>query len=309
MPELIIAGAGPAGLTAAIYAVRRRVDVLLVSPDLGGKTRFRPSLPGLEEHRVIRGADLVSRFIKELEYLQFAHRLESVERIGQASSRESQESRFQVRLADGEELAARAVILATGCEAARLNVAGEKELFLKGVYSSAISYAHLFTDKAVLVVGDSPRALRAAAELALGASAVYLAGSFAKGSADPQAGKLKERLSSDSRLTLLEGWRLREIRGAGFVQEALLEGPEGESRTLRIDGLFNELEPRPNSEPVSGLVELNERGFVRVDSRNRTSRPGLFAAGDVTDVHREQILVAIGEGAKAALSAMEFLTL
>jgi thioredoxin reductase len=315
MPELIIVGGGPAGLTAAVYAVRRRLDVLLVAPELGGKTRFPPSFPGAEEHRVIRGGELVGRFLRELEYLQFAHRLAAVERItaagpgaageGAAGSPAAPGSAggFRVRLtgpagggagatpaavpaaAPGDapgpvELEARAVILATGCETRRLGVPGEKELFQRGLYGSATSYAHLFLDKEVLVLGGGPRAHRAAAELAASGARVH---------------------------RLEQGERLTALRGEPGAPEAVLAGPAGRTRTLRVDGVFNEEEPRPNSALVTGLAELDAEGYVRVDARCRTSCPGLFAAGDVTAVHREQILVAVGEGAKACLSALEFL--
>ena len=286
MPELIIVGGGPAGLTAAVYAVRRRLDVLLLSPELGGKTRYPPSLPWGEEHRVIRGGELVGRFLRELEYLQFAHRLAAVETIAAAAGEAAAGAPgaapggFRVRLAGATEITARAVILATGCEARRLGVPGEKELFQRGLYGSATSYAHLFLDKEVLVLGGGPRAHRAAAELAASGARVH---------------------------RLEQGERLTALRGEPGAPEAVLAGPAGRTRTLRVDGVFNEEEPRPNSALVTGLAELDADGYVRVDARCRTSCPGLFAAGDVTAVHREQILVAVGEGAKACLSALEFL--
>lgn len=279
MPELIVVGGGPAGLTAAFYAVRGRREVLLVSPDRGGKTRFQSALPGFEEHRVIRGGELVSRFARELEYLGYPLRSGSVEKVS------ADGDRFRVLLAGpagtaGEELTARAVILATGCRSRRLGVPGEAELFQKGLYGSAASYAHLFLDKSVLVAGDGPRARGAASELAAAGAKVRL---------------------------LQWGERLTALRGAAGAVEAVLTSPAGGESVLRVDGVFNELEPLPESGPVAGLAELDGSGYVRVDARCRSSRPGLFAAGDVTDVHREQVLVAVGEGAKAFLSAAEYL--
>jgi thioredoxin reductase len=185
-----------------------------------------------------------------------------------------------VRLAGAAgELSARAVILATGCRPPRLGVPGEAELFQKGLYGSAGSYAHLFLDRSVLVVGQGPRARAAAAELGA-------------------AGARVRRVGPEERLAALRG-------GPGAV-EAVLAGPEGE-RVLPVEAVFNALEPSPNSGPASGIAELDGAGYVRVDTACRTSRPGLFAAGDVTDVHREQVLVAVGEGAKALLSAAEYL--
>jgi len=293
MPELLIIGGGPAGLTAAVYAVRRRLDVLLISPELGGMTLFRPSLPGFEEHRLIRGGELVSRFVKELEYLQFAHSLAAVDRL------EATGQGFRAHLAGGQTLEARAVILATGCTAAPLEVPGERELFLKGVFGSATSYAPLFLDRTVLVAGDGPRAARSASELAASGAKVFLVGA---------SGLPASWAAAAGGVTLLEGTRLQAIRGSKSVEEVVLEERDGTRRTLRVDAVFAEREPRPNSGLLAaGLAELDGSGFVRVDSRCRTRRPGLFAAGDVTDVHREQILVAVGEGAKACLSAMDYL--
>ncbi|OHD21425.1 MAG: hypothetical protein A2064_09205 [Spirochaetes bacterium GWB1_66_5] len=273
MSKLIVVGGGPAGLTAAFYAVRRRLEVLLVSPELGGQTRHQSTLPGFEEHRVIRGGDLVARFARELEYLGYPVRTGAVAQVRAAVDG------FRVRLAAGQELDARAVILATGSRASRLGVPGEAELFQKGLYGSAASYAHLFLDKSVLVAGLGARARAAAAELSA-------------------AGAQARLLEEGERLVSLSG-------GPGAVQ-AVVEGPTGR-KLLDVDGVFNALEPSPNSGPVSGLAELDGAGWVRVDSRCRTSCPGLFAAGDVTDVHREQVLVAMGEGAKAFLSAVEYL--
>ncbi len=280
MLDLIVAGGGPAGLTAAFYAVRRRLQVLLVSPELGGQTRYQSALPGFEEHRVIRGGDLVARFARELEYLGYPLRAGSVEKVS------AEAEGFRVRLAvgagspaGGEELSARAVILATGCRQQLLRVPGEADLFQRGLYGSASSHAQLFLDKSVLVAGQGPRARAAAAELAA-------------------AGARVRRLEPEERLAALSG-------GPGAVR-AVLEAPSGRTE-LTVDGVFNALEPSPNSGPVAGLVELDPSGYVRVDAACRSSRPGLFAAGDVTDVHREQVLVAVGEGAKAFLSAAEFL--
>jgi alkyl hydroperoxide reductase subunit F len=288
MPELIVVGGGPAGLTAAFYAVRRRLEVLLVSPELGGKTRFQADLPGFEEHRVIRGGELPARFARELEYLGYPLRIGTVQQVsaGGAVSPAIAGDGFRVRLAaagavagPGEELAARAVILATGCRSARLGVPGEAELFQKGLYGSAASYAHLFLDKSVLVVGSGPRARAAAAELAAAGARVRV---------------------------LREGERLSALRGGPGAVEAVIEAPAGE-RVLAVDGVFNALEPTPESGPVAELAEVDGAGYVRVDAACRTSRLGLFAAGDVTDVHREQVLVAVGEGVKAFLSAVEYL--
>src|SRR5512138_1698794 len=167
MYDLIIVGGGPAGLTAAIYAIRKRLNVLVLSKDLGGKTNYRLSLPWIEDYQIIRGLDVVNKFRNELEYLDFARHMQAVERV------EKIEDHFVITTKDSATLEARAVIIATGTRQVRMEVPGEKEYTMKGLCYSALSYAPLFIDKSVIVVGDEELALRSTAELATVANHVF----------------------------------------------------------------------------------------------------------------------------------------
>ncbi|MBE2201793.1 MAG: NAD(P)/FAD-dependent oxidoreductase [Anaerolinea sp.] len=296
MHDLIIVGGGPAGLTAAVYAIRKRLDVILVSQDLGGKINYTMSLPDMEPYQVIRGADIVEKFWQELDYLDFARRLESVTAVTQSNNT------FTVHLADQTTLAARAIIYAAGVRVQRLDVPGERRFLGRGVSYSAISHAHLFIGKNVIIVGDGPRAHRAVAELLQTANQVHLV------TPAGEAGKtLRELAANREKLTLWPGYRLLEIAGDDFVAQVTMQAPGGDVETLYIDGLFIELNLIPNTQPLASLVELNEQGRIIVNKLNHTSCPGLFAAGDITDICVEQVLVAVGEGAKAALSAYDYL--
>jgi alkyl hydroperoxide reductase subunit F len=168
MYDLIIVGGGPAGLTAAVYAIRKRLNVLLVSKDLGGKTNYRLALPWIEDYQVIRGLELVNKFRSELDYLDFARHLESVEDIEQKGDH------FAITTKGGAALEAKAVILATGARQLRLEVPGENDYIMKGLCYSALSYAPLFIDKTVIVIGSEELALRSAGELATVAKQVTL---------------------------------------------------------------------------------------------------------------------------------------
>jgi alkyl hydroperoxide reductase subunit F len=298
MYDLIIVGGGPAGLTAAIYAVRKRLNVLLISSDLGGKTNYHMSLPWIEMHQVIRGVELVERFRRELEYLDFTCRLTTVKYIAK------KEGIFTVTLADKTLLTAKSVILATGSRVKRLNVPGEREYAGRGLTYSAISYAPLFVGKQATVIGDGRLALRATAELAQVAATVHLVAP-SHGILDaPFAHKI---LSNGLKVVVMEGYKVKQIEGNGYVERVLLESPEGQETRLDTEGVFVELGLLPNSGPVAGLAHLDDQGRVIVDNYNRTNCVGLFAAGDVTNAFAEQVLIAIGEGAKAALSAYEYL--
>lgn len=299
MYDLIILGGGPAGLTAAIYAVRKRLDVLLLSKDLGGKTNFRLQLPDVEHHLVINGEEVVNRFVNEVEYLDFMRVMDRVERVEAIPG-----GGFLVRSRSGKDYEARAVIVATGARARSLDVPGEREFLMRGLCYSAISYAPLFVDKITAVVGDSMLALRAAAELAQIARRVTLVAP-AHGHLDSALGA---RLQSLPNVVILEGYRAVRVEGDGYARSIVVKAAEG-GETLEVvaDGMFVELGLIPNSGMVAGLVDRDAEGRIKIDIRNATSTPGVFAAGDVTNTYAEQVLIAVGEGAKAALSAYEYL--
>jgi alkyl hydroperoxide reductase subunit F len=297
MYDLIIVGGGPAGLTAAIYAIRRHLNVFLVSQDLGGKTNYRMRLPDVKEYQVISGLEVVEKFWQELDYLEFARHLEVVSAVDKKGEL------FVVHTEDGQELQARSVIIATGSRVRRLDVPGEKEFFGRGLTYSAVSYAPLFLDRRAVVIGDGELALRALTELAQLAETVHLVTL----TPDVLDTPLVKRLATNLKIVLWQGYEVKEIRGDEYARQVVVETPEGVSATLDTDGVFVELDLIPNSEPVQGLAELDEKGRIKIDRLNRTNCPGLFAAGDVTDAFAEQVVIAVGEGAKAALSAYDYL--
>jgi len=297
MYDLVIIGGGPAGLTAAIYAIRKRLNVFLVSHDLGGKTNYRLELPDMDTQQVIRGVDVVEKFWRELDYLEFARRLEKVIKV------EKEGDAFTVATDNWETLQAKAVILATGSRVKALGIPGEDEFVGRGVTYSALSYAPLFLGRTAAVVGDGDRALRAVTELATVAKTVHLVAHTAR----PLQTPLVRRLATKMQVVVWEGYFAKEIRGDEYARQLLIETSEGAQSELELDGVFVETGLLPNAEAVEQLVDLDDKGRVIVDRINRTSCPGLFAAGDVTDAYAEQVLIAVGEGAKAALSAYDYL--
>jgi thioredoxin reductase len=297
MYDLIVIGGGPAGLTATIYAIRKRLNVLLVSKDLGGKTNYRLALPWIEDYQVIRGLEVVNKFKSELEYLKFARLLQSVERV------ERRPDGFAVLTREGNELLSRAIVIATGTRQKFLSVPGERDYMMRGLCYSALSYAPLFIDRKTIVVGDSDLALRSTAELATVARHVHLVG-VSKETLDMPLGK---KLRGADNVTILEDYQVVEVRGNSYAERLLVKAPDGHQAEIEADGTFIEMGLVPSSQMVQDLVELDEGGHIKVDGLARTSLPGVFAAGDVTDIFAEQVLVAVGEGAKAALSAYDYL--
>ncbi len=297
MYDLIVIGGGPAGLTATIYAIRKRLKVLLVSKDLGGKTNFNLELPDLDTHWVIRGVEIVDKFRNELEYLDFARHMDAVERV------EREDDLFVVHTREGAELRARSLILATGARQKWLDVPGERQFLSKGLCYSALSYAPLFIDKRTAVIGNGDLALRSAAELSLVAEEVHVIGPAGAILDTP----LGQKVRASSNVTILENYRVTEVLGNGFCNALRVQSPAGEVSEITTDGAFVEQALTDNTEMVADLVELDENRCVIVDCYCHTNVPGLFAAGDVTSIYGEQVLVAVGEGVKAALSAFDYL--
>jgi NADH-dependent peroxiredoxin subunit F len=297
MYDLIIIGGGPAGLTAAIYAIRKRLNSLLISPDLGGKAGARMIIEGVDTYQVINGADLVQRFRNEIEYLDFARELEKVVKL------ERKGRDFVVTTSSALRIEAKAIILATGTDAVRLSVPGADRFVMRGIAYSTVSYAPLYLDKQVALVGAGAMALRGAAELAQVASKLYMVAP-AHGELDTPLGR---RLQKAENVTLLENWEPLAVEGDTYARQLVVRAPDGAERALDIDAIFVELGLRPHSELVVGLADVDEQGGVVVNCNTETTVPGLFAAGDVTDLPAEQVLIAIGEGAKAALAAYEYL--
>jgi alkyl hydroperoxide reductase subunit F len=297
MYDLIIVGGGPAGLTAAIYAIRKRLNVLVLSKDLGGKTNYHLSLPWVEEYQVVRGLEVINKFRSELEYLDFARQIDGVDKV------EKRNGHFTVTTTSGAKLESRAIIIATGARQVRMDVPGEKEFTMKGLCYSALSYAPLFIDKSVIVVGEEELALRSAGELSTIAREVTLVCRNDK----VLNSTLGKKLQQAGNVKIVTDCEVLEVRGDQYARKLILKNKTGGTDEYPADGMFVEKALVANTGMVRDLVELDAQGRIIVDNASRTNVPGLFAAGDVTNSYTEQALIAVGEGAKAALSAYEYL--
>lgn len=300
MYDIIIIGAGPAGLAAATYCLNKRMEVLVIAPDLGGKADYRLHLAGLEGFEHITGEEIVRKFRSQLQYLEFAHVRDTVKRVEVKPG--SEQETFTVTTEAGEQFPARSIILATGVEPIRLNVAGEESVRGRGLSYSAISHAPLFWERETAVVGSGSLALRAAVELAATAKWVVLVAP--EGLSDSP---LKRKLAAMDNVTILEKHTVRRLHANGYLDGITIFDPSGHQQEVPVSGVFVELGLIPQSQAVKGCVDLNQDGHVVVDASCRTSRPGIFAAGDVTNAYGEQVLIATGEGVKAALAAYDYL--
>jgi alkyl hydroperoxide reductase subunit F len=296
MYDLIVLGGGPAGLTATVYAIRKRLNVLLITRDLGGKTNYHLQLPFVEKHLVITGEEVVSRFANEIDYLEFARVFEKAEKI------EGQDGGFKVTTSEGKTYESKAIIVATGARGRLMDVPGEKDYMMRGLCYSAVSYAPLFIERDVVVIGDTKLALRSTAELARIARKVTLVAPT-HGELDSVMGR---KVLEAKNVKVMEGFHVEEVLGDEYARKVVVS-KNGDKKELEADAFFVELELVPQSGIVADLVARDEGEHIMVDARNKTSTEGIFAAGDVTDVISEQVLISVGEGAKAALAAYEYL--
>lgn len=297
--DLVVIGGGPSGLAAAAYGLHAQLSVAMVTPDLGGKVSYPFALRTLPGRDTVWGASLVHelemRVRNELEH-HYATQAKAMQALG--------DGRFQVELDGGEILLSDSVIVATGARPQRLYVPGEGEYWGRGVSFSAISHAPFFSKRVVAVVGAGPRAINAVLTLAPLVERIYLIVTSGSELSDSPAAALA---LNHPKVVAFRGWEVQQVSGDDFVTALDLVGVNGEIRSLEVEGVFVQLGLIPSNSLVRGLADLDSEGHVRINENCETSRPGLFAAGDLTTVHAEQVPVSLGEGAKAALSAWSYL--
>ena len=295
MYDLIIIGGGPAGITAAATAINQRLETLIIAERWGGQTTYAMQLEDMEGREIITGEAVLDAFRRQLDYLDFVRRFESVTEVT------PKDQYFLVCTAQGDCFEARTLIIATGAKPQRLNVPGEARLTGYGLSYSATTHAGLLLGRDVAVVGKGRRAQWAAADLARKAHQVYLL------APEPlMTTPLVHKLRQMQNVEIAECVTVKEVLGERFVEGIAITTPEGEEREMPVKGVFVKLPRTPNSKLVRDWVDCDNRGHIIVDVYCATMWPGVFAAGDVTHVS-EQALVHIGEGAKAAISAYHHL--
>lgn len=297
MDDLLIVGAGPAGMTAGVYAARKGLTPLVISQDLGGQANWSSSVENYMGFTNIQGSDLMTRFAQQMQ----AQRLRFEE--GRVVQVEEESGGFNVRREDGTSNSARAAIVATGKRPRLLNVPGEAELRGKGVSYCATCDGPLFRGARVAVVGGGNAGLQACHDLLSLAAEVFLVTN--EGITADRA--VKERVLGHEKLRVHEWHTVKAIRGEATVQGLTVTGPDGKENELPVRGVFIEIGLIPNEELVGQAVTRNGEREIVVDCECRTNVTGLFAAGDVTTACGEQIIIAAGEGAKAALAAADYL--
>lgn len=299
MHDVVIIGGGPAGMAASVYAARKVLDQVLISPDIGGQAAWAVEVENYLGCPFISGFDLVTRFeehVRDFGTKRCDDKVTLLERRGQT---------FYVKTEAGRKYESRAVIVASGRSARNLGVPGEEQFKGRGVTYCATCDAPLYAGEKVVVVGGGNAGLDAAIQLTKFAEHVTIVEELPNLTADRS---LQDRIMAIDNAKVMLNTEVKEIRGSKLVEGVTLRNiATGEVLDLPVAGVFVEIGSLPNVGFLPKDVKVNSRGEIMIDCHNRTNVPGIFAAGDVTDIPGKQIIVAAGEGAKALLAASEYI--
>ncbi|MCS7180799.1 MAG: FAD-dependent oxidoreductase [bacterium] len=294
--ELVIVGAGPAGLTAGIYAARKKIDFIIITKDIGGQTLYSWDIENYIGYQFITGPELVEKF--KLHIREFNVDIRENEYVMKVLK---DTKNFRLITNKGEYLT-KTVIIATGRKPKELGIDNENKFKNRGITYCATCDAPLFRDKVVAVIGGGNAGLDAVLQLSRIAKKIYLIEIKKELTGDRF---VIEKIKKIEKVEILTNSQVIEVYGDNFINGIKIKKEE-DIIDLRLDGIFVEIGSIPNSEIID-FVEKNENREIIVDCKNNTSFPGIFAAGDVTNVFAKQIIVACGEGAKAAIAAFEYL--
>jgi alkyl hydroperoxide reductase subunit F len=302
--DVLVVGGGPAGAAAAIYAARKGISTGVAAERFGGQVLDTMAIENFISVQETEGPKLaraleehVKQYDVDIMNLQRASALIPAATVG---------GLHEVKFDSGASLKAKTLILATGARWREMNVPGEQQYRGRGVAYCPHCDGPLFKGKRVAVIGGGNSGVEAAIDLAGIVAHVTLIEFDSQLRADAV---LQKKLVSLGNVTVIKSAMTTEVQGDGQKVSALVyqDRTNDELRTVELEGIFVQIGLLPNSDWLKGSVELSPRGEIIVDSRGETSVPGIFAAGDVTTVPYKQIVIAVGEGAKASLSAFDHL--
>ncbi|TYO97759.1 thioredoxin-disulfide reductase [Desulfallas thermosapovorans] len=298
--DVTIIGGGPAGLAAGIYAARAALKTVLLEKGMPGglaaSTEFIENYPGFAEG--ISGPELMMQMDAQ------ARRVGLEVKSATAEAIKTVEDYFSVKT-DEEVINTKTIILATGAQPQKLNIPGEEEFHGRGVSYCATCDGAFFRDKQVAVVGGGDAAVEEAIYLTKFVNKVHII--HRRG--ELRATKILQKRAMENEKIIFH-WHsvVEKISGEATVQEIIIKDVRnGETRPLAVDGIFMYVGNRPVSDLVSGLIKVDERGYIITDENMHTSHPGIFAAGDVRQKLLRQVVTAVADGAIAAVAAEKYI--
>ncbi len=296
--DIVIIGGGPAGLTAALYAARYKMNTIVIGGELpGGLISEAHEVCNFPTYKSISGMELSQKMIDQVMSYGIEIKYDMVVRITR------EDDSYRVVCGTGSEYLGKTIILATGSRRRKIGVPGENEYTGKGVSYCATCDAAFYRDKVVAVVGGSNSALTAALLLSNYARKVYI---IYRGERFWRPEQVwVEQVMNNPKIEVLFKSNVKEILGDGNTVTGI---KLTDDRRVDVDGVFIEIGTDPNTDIAKDLgVEMDDRGYIKVNKKQETNLPGVYAAGDVTDNPLKQAITACGEGAIAANSAYQYI--
>jgi len=295
--EIVIVGAGPAGLSAGIYVARQNVSCLIISKDLGGQMNLIPRLENYPGAIMTSGQILAKTL--ETQYLSFKGEIvyDTIEKIDES------EGGFKIKTTRSE-YAAKSVVLAPGKVPNMLGLENESDYFNKGIHYCTKCDAPFYQGRTTASVGVGNYLLESGLLLSRMASKMYLILKGAKLAGDKD---LVAAIENNKNIEIVTQSSVKAISGNSVLQQITLVDSSGAEKILDVDALFIEMGSKINLDYVEHLVKINTKGEIEIESGGMTSHPAIFAAGDATTIPYKQIIVACGDGSNAGLSAFNYI--
>lgn len=298
--DLIIIGAGPGGMSAAIYAARRKINFFVISMDIGGQMAWSTEVENYPGIKKLQGLELVNSFKEHMDSYGVNVKQEEVVSV-------EKKAKICIVKTKNNVYETKTVIIASGKSPKKLNVPGEEKFFGKGVHYCATCDAPFYKDKVVAVIGGGNSGFQAVLILAKYAKKIYLLEALPNLGGEPY---LRDKATKEKSVQVNTGIKIKEIFGDKFVKGLVCE-KDGKDYKINLDGVFIEIGLVSKADFAN--VQKNRWGEImlfrttKANEENMTSVPGIFAAGDVTDIPGKQIIIAAGEGAQAALAAVDYI--
>jgi thioredoxin reductase (NADPH) len=294
--EIVIVGAGPAGLSAGIYVARQNVSCLIISKDLGGQMNLIPRLENYPGTIMSSGPILAKTL--ETQYLSFKGEMvyDTVEKIDEI------DGGFKIKT-NRSEYNAKAIVLAPGKVPNMLGLENESQYYNKGIHYCTKCDAPFYQGKTTASVGVGSYLLESGLLLSRMASKMYL---ILKGSKLGGDKDLISTIENNKNIEIITQSSVKELTGNSVLQKITIVDSSGAEKVLDVDALFIEMGSKINLDFVKHLVKINTKGEIEIESGGGTSHPAIFAAGDATTIPYKQIVVACGDGSNAGLSAFNY---
>ena len=296
MYDLIIIGAGPAGITAAVYAARKKMNLLVISKDIGGQAAWSGDIENYTGYQFITGPELAAKFEEHMRQYEIAlkenEEAVEVKKTGDTIFVKTDKGAYDTRT----------VIVASGKRSRELGVPGEKEFKNHGLTYCATCDGPLFAGKEVAVIGGGNSALDAVLQLMKIAKKIHIINNTPSLGGDAV---MREKALQSSSVNVYNNAQVVAVLGDKMVKALIIKHADKEEE-IALEGIFVEIGLVPNADFVKD-IEKNQLGEIKINCHNETNIPAIFAAGDVTDVPEKQIIIAAGEGSKACLSAFRYL--